>query len=270
MKKCLEILRLGQSASYHSLVKRIPSKSVAFTKFPYQTIRELEPVDVKKINTNKNASIFVFGVPKSGNVWITHLIAEVCNLKPFEQVAFTHLPLTDHRFDSNLIRAVCIVRDLRDVICSYYRFTKRQGNRDKTTAYFDSISEFYYKYFYFMLKTNFNNIDLMLPDSVLSYGVPVVKYEDLIENPESELIKLFNQWQLTGIDPEKIKSAVEKYTLTKENKPQYQTTEHIKEDHTKHKENENFRDIMPDSLIKHIEKNFGDHLERWGYLLLNQ
>lgn len=264
-KMICEVSGLRSSSFYDNIMRRIPSNSPAFTDFPSQTARELQPTSIEAIRQSPDSHVLIFGIPKSGNVWLMNILRDIFGLE--QRVTFTHGGLTQQRFDPNLIRAVTIVRDLRDVICSYYRFTKRNGKRDNTSSYFDSIEEFYYKYFFMLLENKYNNVNLSVPSSVAVYGAPVVKYEDLLNNGVDELMKLFNQWQITDINYETIESVVNKYKLTDKVQPKYRETEWIKSDHAVFVDNKGYSDVMSENLIRHIEKHFGEHLQRWGYSL---
>lgn len=266
IKKTCEIFSLRSLKIYSAVHRRLPSGSPAFTDAPSQALRELKTITIDDFKNNSKSKILIFGIPKSGNVWLLNLLQDIIGFD--DQVSFTHQPFSDQRFDPTILRSVCIVRDLRDVICSYYRYTKRQGNRDNTIGYFDSVEEFYYKYFYLMLRNNTNNIDLSLPDKVVSYGVPVIKYEDLVANTACELEKLFSQWRFAGIKNEVIKSAVAKYRLTQNNRPKYRAAEHIKPDHAQYITEKEYSKLMPENLIRHVEKHFGNYIERWGYPML--
>ncbi len=268
IKKMCEVFGLRSFRVYRFCLERLPSRSPAFTDFPGMTIRIQKNITVPEIQKHKNKKIMIFGIPKSGNVWLLNLLQEITGLE--SQVSFTHQPFSSQRFDRNIFRAVCIVRDLRDVVASYYRFTKRKGNRNNTTAYFDSADEFYYKYFLTMLKSAQNDIELSLPDALADFGVPIVKYEDLLHNPVQEIIKLFQQWKLVDIDQYVIEKAARKYEVSSEKQPQYRTTEHIFHDHAQFVEKKGYKDVLSPNALRHIEKYFGEHLERWGYHLESQ
>jgi len=72
----------------------------------------------------------IVGFPKSGNVWLTSLVATCLNLDVVSnskacRVTHTHTAMCNNDlFIQKLLRGAVLLRDLRDVLVSLYHFTR--------------------------------------------------------------------------------------------------------------------------------------------------
>ena len=147
----------------------------------------------------------VAGLPKSGNVWLTSLIASCLDLPAAEtanksHVEYTHKALSNAvLYDPEIYRGVVIVRDLRDVIVSLYHWLPTD---DYLSYYkhgphqiFDNVEDMYVEYFL----RRFAKIDIAhLVDDYVTRGWPVIKYEALWDEPHQQLERLLRIWLMTS------------------------------------------------------------------------
>jgi hypothetical protein len=110
-----------------------------------------------------------------------------------------------------------------------------------------------------------------LVDGYVTAGWPVVKYEELWDQPERELERLLRVWQIS-VDPERINEAVRKNSLENLRK----TYENIgiealdptsRSDHFRTGGYGQYASELPDHIIEDIERRFGEYLTSWGYKL---
>lgn len=216
----------------------------------------------------------VAGLPKSGNVWLTSLIAKAMELPVSASsgaayVDYTHQALTpDLLINQQLLRGVVLVRDLRDVVVSLYHWLKTEDylSYDKHGPHqvFDDIESMYIEYFL----RRFANIPIAtLMDNYVKLGWPVVKYERLCDNAFRELQRLFAIWAVE-MPSEKISDAVAKNDINVLRKSSKTSTVHksIKPDHFRAGGYGNFKQELPEHICIDIEKRYGDYLRSWGYI----
>lgn len=222
---------------------------------------------------NRPGEIRIVGFPKSGNVWISSLVATCLDLDvnfSSRNLAVTHTHRPFHNvdlFNRNLIRGAVLIRDLRDVIVSLYHFTRTDHFKKFYGPHhiYNSLSEMYTDYFlpYFVNRVN---VLETLPDDYVKFGWPVIRYERFWDDAETELKRLFQIWGIDVID-EKIRSAVEKNTLDSMRQGKGKTTGGVQTTHFRKGGYGNYETEIPPHILKDIEYRFGDYLRRWGYIV---
>ena len=103
-------------------------------------------------------------------------------------------------------------------------------------------------------------------ENYVGHGVPLIKYEDLWDNPEDQLRKLFLRWGL-DVDKERIKMAVEKNRIDKLSKTGKMTWKQIPTTHFRKGGYGGYKNSLPKKIIKDMNYRFGNYLRRWGYEL---
>jgi len=210
-------------------------------------------------------SIIVFGLPRSGNMWLSNLLS-TCLALPFQERveichdAFDEIPF---RYCWDIARAVYMMRDLRDLIVSFYHYSKTESWEDGICV-FDDIESFYFEYF----------TKLVMhygpwckwedhPNDFVGWGVPVVKYERLYDNPAAELARLFQRWNIP-VAKDAIQRSVERNSF--ENfKSGNVSVEGVRKSHFRRGGYGHYREELPGSVVSDINTRFGDYLMRWGY-----
>lgn len=213
----------------------------------------------------------VAGFPKSGNVWLTSLIAGCLDL-PAEKtegrccVHYTHKALNDEwLYDPTLFRGVVLIRDLRDVIVSLYHWLKTDGYRNYHKhgphQIFYDLETMYIEFFL----RRFSKMPMgQLADSFVERGWPVIKYERLYDDAERELDRLFRIWGI-AVDAGKIKAVAAANTIDGIKKGGGVLESYIEKDHFRKGGYGNYVNEIPAHILKDIEFRFGDYLRSWGY-----
>jgi len=211
------------------------------------------------------------GFPKSGNVWLTSLIANVLELpvekrNNFSRVYYVHKSLNKKFLhDPKLYRGVVLVRDLRDVIVSLYYWLKTEGYKNYYKhgphQIFNDLETMYIEFF--LRRFAQLPVETMIEDYVRR-GWPVVKYERLWDQTEVELQRLFEIWGI-AVEAEKIKNAVESNRIEKLKKKGGVLESYIERDHFRKGGYGQYKTEILPHILKDIETRYGDYLRSWGY-----
>lgn len=246
----------------------IHALSPAFFHHKYQHYGKI-PENYK----NQDFHITISGFPKSGNVWVTSLIASCLDLQVTPRkgkcyINNTHQPLKQHDlFNKELLRGAVLLRDIRDIIVSLYHFSNT--NHFKKTHgphhIYSDLAEMYTDYFIPYFIENENVLEA-LPGPYVHYGWPVIRYERLWDNPEQELTRLFAIWDI-DISPEKIREAIKLNSIDalRQGKGKPSEFEHVEKTHFRKGGYGNYKEAIPEHILKDIESRFGEYLTKWGY-----
>ncbi|MGL5890281.1 MAG: sulfotransferase domain-containing protein [Bacteroidia bacterium] len=166
------------------------------------------------LNEVRADDIFLCSYPKSGNTWlrflIAHLISSRTNIHPKNIDEFVpdvymaseianklkspRILKTHHALYSSYPKTIYIVRDVRDVLLSYFHYQKSLGAYDGSLSQFiaaaDTLHPFGSWSEHVKSALEFQQLH---PQRIL-----ILRYEDLQQNPESELHKLV---AFAGIKP---------------------------------------------------------------------
>lgn len=211
------------------------------------------------------------GYPKSGNVWLSNLLAACLDLPP-GRVAMTHDPLHGGVIGNPyIVRAVVVVRDLRDVIVSlFHNWPARRARLRRGVPFaYETADQMYQSFF---LQHHLRQIDLhphleALPEGYVDHGVPVVRYEDLNRQPVDSLLALFGHWRI-AVNRERIVREVERFSLAnlRTGRTTLSQAPPVGPHHFRRGVAGGFRDELTPATIADIERRFADYLARWGYV----
>lgn len=256
-------------------IRRFSLKNVAynpaFTPTKYSQIKKAPPLltieDLQKYDGK--ARILIFGLPRAGNNWLTSLVADCLKLPDPRAVLYVHTNLegTSFRTNPDILRAACLLRDIRDVIVSMYHYHKTDGFESFPGFVFDTIEDFYYEFFlnYFTKLPRWspweNNID-----DYAAYGLPLIKYERLCDNPLRELERLFLRWNIP-VQTETIKQCIEDNSLKNMKSGKKHVRFHPEKplDHFRKGGYGNYKQEFSEQLLKDVNHRYGDYLRKWGY-----
>ena len=224
-----------------------------------------------------DGSFVVAGLPKSGNVWLTALIASALGLPTVKtkgkcHVYYVHQSLSETKLltDSTVYRGAVIVRDLRDIVVSLYHWLKTEDYlryyKHGPHQVFDDYEAMYIEYFL----RRFAKIDIPNQmDGYVTRGWPVVKYERLFDQPKRELTRLFKVWQV-DIEESAIDAAIERCSLQNmRSNSAGLVDDTIASDHFRVGGYGHFKSELPDIVLKDIETRYGSYLRSWGYETTN-
>jgi hypothetical protein len=190
-------------------------------------------------------TVFMCGYPISGNSWISYMLSYSMNIaynnadgqmaasrdlllpllsgtnphsgsERFDRILKTHASpsaVNRHREDE----VVCIVRDGRDVANSYFHRIEKVWPTDRRLSIRVAArcrSLIPWRIRYHMATRYFAALWAEHTADALNAGVPMIRYEDVLENPQREIDKL-----ITILDPEasheETAKSVEHFTLKK-------------------------------------------------------
>lgn len=219
--------------------------------------------------------IIIVGYPKSGNTWLTRLVAEIvqCPVKGFlygdddKEIAIegnlrisefqcfkSHHQLNEISDDDlRNAKIIYIIRDPRDITLSGMNFFFRPSiinnfkSSNKYIKYLISRLNYYYRIVYGLKSVKKDMIKAVLEGNpsvhywcriswkehltpyMQNSNVNKINYENLLNNPEAEIIKILNYLGLYRSD-EEIKNAIE-----------VQSFEHLKNKHSVSKNHYNLK-----------------------------
>jgi sulfotransferase family protein len=224
------------------------------------------------LDAHPAGKIVVFGFPKSGNVWLKSLLVDYFNIPPIDPMAdigksgcgITHLPFSPAIAERNdFLHGVCIVRDPRQVLVSFYHYTKTDRFRSaRPEFHYDDVHSFYYDWFLSRpvpaYKLNSHS------ERYARLGVPVVRYEQLRQHPERELERLLLRWGFEP-DPAEISRVIAANDLDKLRKEGKSLEKEIAPEHFREGAIATFAKELPDDILRDVEWRFSRCLRRWGY-----
>jgi Sulfotransferase domain len=228
-----------------------------------------------KIDSFPNAKVAIFGLPKSGNTWIYGLMADYLDMKPIHLdhdpkksgVGMSHSTLNYNlKIRRDLARGVYIMRDLRDILVSFYYYIKTDYFKEMNDPYsnFDSIDRFYYEYF--LMKMIYRYNWEAHPNEFVKAGIPLIKYEDLYDHPEKEFTALLRKLNL-HIDENKIEKVIEKNQFSNVSNSGKTLWKKVPSTHFRKGGYGQYKNEMSTELISDINERFGPYLKRWGYIV---
>jgi hypothetical protein len=219
-----------------------------------------------------NCKIVVFGIPKSGNTWLVSLISDALAIPVIDPVndsdafgvGMTHIPFSPIVSDrSDFLHGACLIRDLRDVLCSFFAYSQTAAFRSaRREFHFDNWDDFYFDWFLSRGVAAFNP-NQFCHDYAIK-GVPVVRYEKLLHDPYHEMTRLLNTWGL-AYDVEKLEAAIESNGFKKLASGGKNINVAVPPSHFRRGSAGSFRDEMPPNIRADVEKRFSWYFQRWGY-----
>jgi Sulfotransferase domain len=217
--------------------------------------------------------IVVFGFPKSGNVWINSLLIDYFGLPGIDPMLDVDKPgvgMTHRPFDGwignrpDFLHGVCIVRDARDVVASFYHYTKTQRFRSARPEYhYETVAEFYYDWF---LSRAAPALKLdTVAEEYAELGVPIIRYEKLRADAEGELGRLLRRWGFDP-DPERVRAAVAANDIDRLRVDGKMLDTWVAPEHFRRGGVGTHVEELPAGIIRDIERRYERMLRRWGYL----
>ena len=250
-------------------LRRMPyqDRSPAFLLSSDDVLNGYAPFDRTKFLSE--GRIVIFGLPRSGNHWLTNLIADSLHLTFAENVTFTHMPLTTSQTeDKTLIRAVYLLRDIRDVIVSLYHFMHYPPVWQRAPLiHYYNIEQYYFDIFVrcYQYWPQFGEAWTQHILSASLGTMPVVHYERLWDDTERELKWLFDWWNI-DVSEDNIKNSIETNTIeTYRNKHKESLTDKVQEHFSRGGGYGKWKTELPEIVIKDIHRRFGDYLRDYGY-----
>jgi hypothetical protein len=224
------------------------------------------------LTCRRDGKLVVFGLPKSGNVWLVSMLVdhfEMPAVDPYKDVDRTgigmcHLPYSEVLASrADFIHGVYLLRDLRDIIVSYFHHAQRVDFRHSIpNCECQTIEEFYYEWFLSRIVPYHGVHDHA--DQFARRGIPVVRYENLYDHPEYGLDRLLRRLGLPA-ESERLSSIVQKNQLELLKQRGRQLDVFVPCVHFRKGGYGGYKTELPQPIIRHVNRTFGEMLARWGY-----
>lgn len=227
-----------------------------------------------------NGKILVCGLPKSGNSWLCKFFATYFGsqqLQPFYDLDVTGVgmnhfsPGIDILYRQDFLRCVYIIRDLRDIIVSFYYYANSEYHIEHVNAnyrHFDSIDGFYFGYFLPKVVKRYQWFEN--PFMYQKLNVPMVRFEDLKARPYDEFRNLLIKARIE-IDDKKLVMAIKKSSfesIQAENGSANEYTANLPALPKTHYRRGNVGDgrmSLSSRVLEDIRCRFGCFLKHWDY-----
>lgn len=216
----------------------------------------------------------VNSMPKSGTLWMAGLLERALGVKTGEQIVISHVADIEVDWGKyNNHGAVALVRDLRDVVVSWFHNAIRTDlELGYRTPRYPDLHSFYREFFLATIKTSdrYYRGDLVhWIDKCCASYVPLVRYEDMHEAPLAALEKVLNAWRIDyeAKEAEKACHDMSFQTLRQANHEDggYLGTM-FRAGHLRRGEPGAWRSELPADIARDIDQRFSDYQTRLGYL----
>jgi hypothetical protein len=140
-------------------------------------------------------------MPKSGSVWMIGLLEDLLGAESGHRVVLSHvMDIETDLVRSNLHGVVVLVRDMRDVVVSWFHHVARLDMQNGfAVPRYPTIEEFYFDHFIGAIfaspRYGYGNFEQWL-DLAGLHGFPVIRYEQLVDDAASALARVMNFWKL--------------------------------------------------------------------------
>ena len=232
----------------------------------------VEPIVARQVPRHR--LFIVNSMPKSGTVWMTAMLEDLLGIHAQEQITVSHVAdLEDDWSKENNHGAVTLVRDLRDVVVSWFHDTARA---DRALGFaaprYPNITAFYHELFVGTLlgtrRFYFGNLEQWL-NLVSAHYIPLIRYEDMLADTEACLRKVMTFWRV------EVSSAVIHQVVTDHafasmrehlgNRRGF-VVDMVNQGHLRQGRAGSWRDELPEDIADDVNQRFAGYQRRLGYL----
>ena len=225
----------------------------------------------RKIDPGKREKFVIFGLPRSGNTWLQTLLSHILDLEVIDPwssresgIGMCHRPLSTEVIERiDFVHAVCLIRDPRDIIASYFTFVQSEHWKAKSPWFhYFSEEQFVYDYFFPRFEGIYNIRNYWLEFS--AFNLPLIRYESLQRAAKESLENLAGQLGLS-FDSVRLEKALEATRMSEFKTKGVTGYEHIHPSHFGTGQIGSHKSILSDQTIKTIECRYSELLRRWNY-----
>lgn len=213
----------------------------------------------------------VFGLPRSGNTWLTRILASVLStpiVDPWTNdelwgVGMCHRPLDRSvLLRPDFVQACVIVRDMRDVVASYLQLCRRDPTRIPGVPWTEDPSRFYHLYLRPRLRSVYEANTFA--QEYAATGLPVVRFEDLVSDAAVALSNLVVASGITCSQAQ-VQSALDASRPPESGDSLAYGAQTLTEFHFDRGIVGNWRTVLGLELGSLVHQDAQDHQSEWGY-----
>lgn len=217
-------------------------------------------------------SFLINSMPKSGTLWVAAMLAAALPEGAQARVSFAHTYDGLSELAAPEVRCVVLVRDLRDIVVSWFNETQRNDLRAGYDApRFPSIEAFYFEHLLGLLRASprFGHGDFEpWLDLVSARAFPILRFEDLLVDPKKGLAKMMTFWKVT-IPAKTISKIAQAHCFKAMARAKggggIPVERWISEGHLHRGQSGAWRNDMPERVEQDVSTRFASYQERLGY-----
>lgn len=215
----------------------------------------------------------VNSLPKSGTLWMAGMLARILGVQPREQIIISHVADIEVDWPKfNNHGAVVLVRDMRDVVVSWFHDAARTDLRTGfSEPRYRCINEFYWEFFLgtLLFSDRYYNGDLCYwVNKNCANFVPLIRYEDMRADPLSSVAKVLNAWRV-DYDPAEAKQVCQEFSFDRVAAASHAGDDYLssmfRAGHLRRGKVGGWKSELPPEIAADIERRFAAYQERLGY-----
>lgn len=215
----------------------------------------------------------VNSMPKSGTIWMCAMIEALLGVTTNRQITVSHVAdLEDDWNKSNNHGAVALVRDMRDVVVSWFHNVQRTDLALGFAApRYPTVESFYDEHFLGTIRVGrrFYGGDFERWLDLLGANyIPIIRYEDLSADTPAALRKLATFWRVEVSD-ETLQRVAAKHALDTMERTVAGGTGYVAElvrgGHIRRGRCGGWQDELPERIERDIDERFAGYQKRLGY-----
>lgn len=215
----------------------------------------------------------VNSMPKSGTLWMIGMLAKILGIEPRKQLIVSHVADIEVDWPKfNNHGAVMLVRDMRDVVVSWFHDAARTDLRiGFGEPRYRSIDEFYWEYFVATMSVSeryyHGNLRHWIDRNCSNY-VPLVRYEDLRADALTSVCRVLNAWRV-AYDRAEAAQVCKEFSFDTQAAASHAGDDYVSRmfrgGHLRRGTVGGWRSELPLDISTDIERRFADYQERLGY-----
>ncbi|WP_186378734.1 sulfotransferase domain-containing protein [Sphingobium sp. B2] len=268
--KCEDPVRRLQSVARQTFVGSIPPTQ--FDPGASDALR-FHREAIRSGQVGRHLLFIVNSLPKSGSMWLAGMLAHAMGLQSADQMVVSHV--ADIESDAakwNVHGAVVLVRDMRDVVVSWYHDVQRNDLRSGfAVPRYADLDSFYREFFLGTMRSSdryYRGDILSWVDRACASYVPLIRYEDMLADPARAVGRILNAWRVDH-GPEQIVAACSAWNADSMRASPPQDGDRISlafgAGHLRRGVSGAWKDELPAAIARDIEVRFRDYQERLGY-----
>lgn len=215
----------------------------------------------------------VNSLPKSGSVWLCGMLEHALDISGSDRVRISHCAdLVFDQHQPNLGGAVSLVRDMRDVVVSWFHDV---ANSDMRTGFesarYPDVSSFYFECFVGLISQSDRYFvgDLVgwIDRNCANY-CPLLRYEEMVADPQRALTKVLNAWRVR-VPEARVAAAVRAFDAASIRETRGPDSGYVgkmyQRGHLRSPGSGNWEAELPKDVLTDIERRFSDYQQRFGY-----